>query len=106
MGASTSNLQAKSAGNLVSEKHDLNENDKNNNTKASGCPYKHDQEKSPMKSECPVTGASTDDINPYNMVSMALKYLYILNNMCMQLICHELYKFICIQLIKYFFIIM
>lgn len=73
MGASTSNLQAKSAGNLVSEKHDLNQEDKNNNIKESGCPYKHDQEKSPTKSECPVTGASNDDINPYNMVSMILK---------------------------------
>ena len=65
MGASTSNLQAKSAGNLVSEKNDQNQED--NNTKVSGCPYKHDQEKSATKSECPVVGAS-DDINPYNMV--------------------------------------
>lgn len=68
MGANPSNLQAKSAEVLVNAKTNLTADNAKDTAQASGCPYHHDQAK-PAKSECPVTGASTDDdINPYNMV--------------------------------------
>ncbi|XP_035214541.1 cytochrome c-type heme lyase-like [Stegodyphus dumicola] len=37
--------------------------------KLGSCPYKHNEKEMPQaKSECPVTGTSDDDVNPYNMM--------------------------------------
>lgn len=69
MGASSSNLLAKSPGVVLNEvDQSLNKEVKNDDSKVHGCPYKHDQTKTTTKSECPVTGASNEDINPYNMM--------------------------------------
>lgn len=68
MGVTASRLQAKSAEVTIGVKNNLTTNDSQDTAKVSGCPFKHDQANTSTKSECPVTGASTDDINLLNMV--------------------------------------